>query len=86
MSEHTQEPWGLHGEARTSSIYTGKPQAIGSTAHTEPVAFCFDYLMDAQANARRIVACVNACEGIPTSILEQMRSRVGSIMKHLEQK
>lgn len=29
------------------------------------------FFKDAEANARRIVACLNACEGIPTEALEE---------------
>ena len=68
--EHTPEPWGLHGPAANSTIYPGEIQCIGSTKHTEPIALCMDYLMSAQANARRIVACVNACKGLTTELLE----------------
>lgn len=64
MSEnkHTPEPW------RANEL-----QADIDGRNGEAVAVCYcndDNGDDAIANARRIVACVNSCAGIPTDWLE----------------
>lgn len=67
MSEHTKEPWSHFNSGRTNAIYDGGRREI--------VAWMgFDRSdrskSEHRANARRIVACVNACAGIPTARLE----------------
>lgn len=62
MSEHTKEPWLQYGTAVFLSNNSG--------------GFDLRFCPDAQANARRIVACVNACEGIPTEVLESGSHRI----------
>lgn len=72
MSEHTKEPWVVGVSADN-----GLP-CVDSTDSTQPIEICEvwgvvdDKVADetALANARRIVACVNACEGIPQDWLE----------------
>lgn len=58
--EHTEEPWRVAEEGRYVRVYAG--------------AFLLaEYSADnvyAVANARRIVACVNACAGMPTDEIE----------------
>ena len=75
MSEKfTSEPW-VVGNA--DGLLFGKKQGNG----TEPIGFVFgpslpersEVGMRAIANARRIVACVNACDGISTENLEDNR-------------
>lgn len=71
MSEHTKEPWHL-GEIRSirGRIYTTMPDGDEYVlADTN-----WNFPDDAKANARRIVACVNACEGISTEELENRLS------------
>lgn len=68
MSEHTKEPWSHFNSGRTNAIYDGDRREI--------VAWMgFDRSdrskSEHRANARRIVACVNACTGIPTKELEK---------------
>lgn len=68
---HTEEPWELE---------KGKPWAI------RPARPSFDWIASVQVsntpnweeNARRIVACVNACAGIPTEQME-IEPYIGSI-------
>lgn len=72
-TNHTPEPWHVSTDGYAVSI----PRGHGETT----VADCFDAGRDEfpatrQANARRIVACVNACEGIGTETLEKERSYV----------
>ena len=40
----------------------------------------------AQQHARRIVACVNACEGVPTDVLENTVQRGGALMYQQERR
>ncbi len=71
MTDHTPEPWLVDPEfnARTDSLSIRASRLV--VAETK-------YLGGtklARANAARIVACVNACAGIPTEQL--LRCRVG---------
>jgi len=85
-TKHTPEPWeldireyGFRIRMGSAVPYTGvyKPQHL---IEWDPgVYYAPDYpetdaenrqYLEAEANARRIVACVNACEGIPTEALE----------------
>jgi hypothetical protein len=61
---HTKEPWIVSSRRATFII---KPNSV----YTEVIAQC--YFLDnkkEEANAKRIVACVNACEGITNEALE----------------
>lgn len=62
MSEHTREPW---------NIRRGTPWIIDD-AMARMIATMSDCSLadDAESNARRIVACVNACRGLSTEQLE----------------
>lgn len=63
MSEHTKEPW-MAWKDGSDRILFGP-----STNYT--AGQCFPQEVDScEANARRIVACVNACAGISTEDLE----------------
>ena len=64
MSNHTLEPW--------------KQAGFSISAKGGHVAKVLDVYMDRSirdANGRRIVACVNACAGIPTENLEGVNLR-----------
>ena len=70
MSKHTPEPWVMSTKASGNwwHISAGN-QAIAavhaaSKKRNEPYASMFE------ANARRIIACVNACAGVDTDLLE----------------
>ena len=72
MSEHTKEPWiTVETELDVIEITNADrnglvvPIAKVSTGYVKQVG------IEQEANARRIVACVNACEGIPTGVLEK---------------
>ena len=79
MSEqmHTQEPW--HADAK-GQIWRRHPSELyqngGGVAGDHPLATVhrgYSYWEDGypvEENARRIVACVNACAGWPTLFLE----------------
>lgn len=71
MSEHTKEPW---------KVGYGPDQCLTVIGTRSDVAWVFNpavglndtsrsYAVD-EANARRIVACVNACQGLDTGDLE----------------
>ena len=66
MSKHTPEPWKLCrndqsvGDARGYAVCDVWPRGDDQLASEE-----------GKDNARRIVACVNACRGLPTDELEQ---------------
>ena len=62
-TEHTSEPWRVGRRGN---------DVVGSNGLGDTVAMMIDCDSDEQthANARRIVACVNACEGIGTEYLE----------------
>lgn len=55
--EHTPEPWAISTAEELDDMILG-PESDG-------IADCFG----STANARRIVACVNACAGIPDAVL-----------------
>lgn len=62
MAEHTKEPWRRAG----TEIWAGSTRICFGRGAYDP--------KDAatrNANLRRIVACVNACAGIPTEMLER---------------
>lgn len=59
--DHTPTPWKL----RTSGSFGTDDTMVAMTYPLEP-----DEQRKARAKARRVVACVNACAGIPTEILE----------------
>lgn len=65
--EHTQGTWRVTGNGTIRyidvSVGNGMAQEVATCMRTE--------YGDMEANARRIVACVNACSGISTENLEQ---------------
>jgi hypothetical protein len=67
--QHTPEPWLIGDEDDPSSISSSSGRPVAETLvavqRWTPEKQEEDY-----ANARRIVACVNACKGIPTETLE----------------
>jgi len=63
--DRTLPPWRL----RTPGSVGTDDLMIAMTYPTEPDE------RKCKENARRIVACVNACEGIPTEVLEQIFGR-----------
>ena len=65
MSKHTPEPWQAHQDA-SGDVF------ISSAATSFHIAEIGSEDDDtAIPDARRIVACVNACRGLPTDELEQ---------------
>lgn len=65
--KHTKEPWSIEdGEQGTNSFYVLGPDRTAAVAKV----MNYKLLGIGRDNARRIVACVNACAGIPTDDLE----------------
>lgn len=79
MSEnkHTPEPWAIDPDDRPNMHWNNH---IVSEANPN-IAICFmahdgtEQNERGEANARRVVACVNACAGIPTEALESGEAR-----------
>lgn len=75
MSEqkHTPEPWSVApGRPWHRQIHAaGEPNVI-AVVYTEAVAA-------GEANARRIVACVNACRGVPEDALKILEGSMGEV-------
>lgn len=89
MSDHTAGPWGyaLCHEA-TPHYEIGPLDEDGRVDLIESVAVTVSgyapaLVREAEANARRIVACVNACEGLSTEALEQ--GVVGELLAALKE-
>lgn len=69
--QHTAEPWEVQfSPTRTRPIIFGS-DGFG-IAGVSRNAFHIDDPDTTEANARRIVACVNACKGIGTDTLESI--------------
>lgn len=66
---HTQEPWQVTDDG-LSIVAGGEGAARGSTI----IACSPSPMTWRPEDARRIVACVNACRGIPTAQLEAMNA------------
>lgn len=74
--EHTKEPWSI-----------GKPppngeQTIGDSKGRMVAVATTGYGVSSEANARRIVACVNACVGVGTEYLEDNGSIIELVREH----
>lgn len=64
MSEHTKEPWRIAHDEGDEYYIEVTSRLSGHTCQLGSGYFSKD-------DARRIVACVNACAGIPDSALEE---------------
>jgi hypothetical protein len=62
---HTKEPWQVNFSDSTQIC-----DCDGESRGCAPIAVMADGDDDAEANARRIVACVNACAGLGTEALD----------------
>jgi len=83
MTKHTAEPWDLmpHGV-----IYGGPVQRYANGSSKSQIAMTtgadFMDLGEQQANASRIVACVNACAGLDTVSLRAV-AHLGGLAQRL---
>jgi hypothetical protein len=74
--DHTPEPWRLlNHEWRNMLIYGDDPRVKEGRFIAEVNL----YFSGAEANARRIVAAVNACAGVPTAELEEVGGHFGGV-------
>ena len=71
MSNHTKEQWSWQAESESVAYLVESDDAtiIARLSGGDGT----NNFSRAAANARRIVACVNACEGISTEMLESMQ-------------
>lgn len=80
MSKHTPEPWS-YGFPKVNGVDVREAKCMVSAGgwHVASVSHGGIYpdepfgSQTREANARRIVACVNACRGLPTDDLEKMQ-------------
>ena len=87
---HTQEPWILVPQSDGSAMIarefeTGKqmnPKGLRLIAHALARR---DSLKEDEANARRIVACVNACAGIPDDVLPMVGKELDAYLKQRDE-
>jgi len=80
--EHTPEPWQFKDSSYVAAKFLGK-RPNGEVFFNTRYRGVVDMTEEQDiANARRIVACVNACKGIDTERLE--RYGVGGIEETLE--
>lgn len=77
MDAHTKEPWKIRSSPMDSRLYIyaedrrGEIPIAQTSSNTSPVTMDMRRSGETEANARRIVACVNTCAGIPTDALER---------------
>lgn len=84
MSEHTKEPWHVGDAFMVGELVGGNdvfPVYQGEAGEDDLLAFAFS-----TEDARRIVACVNACAGIPTELIEQGGFAAVPVATHREVK
>lgn len=68
---HTKGPWHCDGLADVDCVFDEGGKRVAMCRQPDRAGGTPPNSWDeAKANARRIVACVNACEGIPAEILE----------------
>lgn len=75
MSEqHTPEPWGISHDNHDGWPLVMAGGQIVANVNAESFSGGVAHLIDmpAESNARRIVACVNACDGISQQYLEEL--------------
>jgi len=85
IAQHTPEPW----EAKVIDGFTEqKPYILGP--HREEIAVMLDWAtrpifpLEQQANADRIVACVNGCEGINPEAVPELVAACMSFVRGLD--
>lgn len=85
MSKHTQEPWSPSSANNAACVITGGPTRElhnGASAQGQIASACLHEWMitgERDANASRIVACVNACAGFTT---EELLAYTGPRLLH----
>ena len=64
MSNHTPEPWVIDNRDRLATNFYSDDATGSIIGGCQDYQFAYRPLDERLANARRIVACVNACEGM----------------------
>lgn len=75
---HTKEPWSARIN-ETVTIRDGQDNQIGILTHLHTKSGGRRDADEVAANARRIVACVNACAGLDTGMLENVAMTGGLV-------
>jgi hypothetical protein len=70
---HTNEPWRLTDDGTFVEVMAGEKTVLPAIRKSE-----------AGDDFRRIVACVNACEGLATELLEKIVALGGTLPRRLE--
>lgn len=70
---HTKEPWAIFEDDAKAIVTANHPMLSLMTVDDDGLATMFS-----EADARRIVTCVNACAGIGTEALE--KGGIGSLL------
>ena len=85
--QHTKEPWFYSETDDGFAEITNDERAAGEyiSIAEVPTGFSGKIGAEQEANARRIVACVNACAGISTETLEAMPAGPSAIERQREQ-
>ena len=80
MSEHTKEPWYASETDDGLIEIVNDERTAGEFVSIADVTTGFDgpIGVEQEANARRIVAAVNACEGMDTESLESIAGRIAA--------
>lgn len=75
MSKHTPTPWVVSGEITNTTSNIDIDSGDKTIARIAAYEFYNCSIEETNANAQRIVACVNACEGMknPVEHIEQLR-------------
>lgn len=79
VMKHTKEPWDVSNQCR----HVGKRALNGSLNEIASLETCC-YRESLNANARRIVACVNGCEGINPEAVKGMLEALRLVLKWRE--
>lgn len=69
-AQHTPEPW-FYDKGLTHEKYFVAKHVGDSISGMSAIAMLYSGSDEDKANARRIVACVNSCAGLPTEALEK---------------
>lgn len=77
MSEHSPEPW-VANECGADEFFICEESPPGETGKDTGWGKQIGEV-DGKANARRIVACVNACKGFSTEELEYLMAHDGTL-------
>lgn len=84
MSEHSKEPWRIHRRFATTVEDQGGRYVASTGGYQSNAVDPEELESHLQANAARIVACVNALAGIPTEQLAGLGDALEAAREALE--